>query len=219
MSPRGRRPYAGQLSVPDACPGCGSRRSVRFLEEFQTGGSGCDPRYGWRFESIPPQRRVSRAATKSGAAKLCPVWLTMCEVTRLITGSPQARVNVAGISAVGQRLEPSLYCFSIDPLCEGQALGLAQSGIVTVRAKRPTAGHAVDRDSAQDRCEFEGECLERPRKSRERLGLETFDIDLGKNRLAMTFDQLVQGDRRRDESAGPTLATPARRRRRRGDKA
>ena len=72
-------------------------------------------------------------------------------------------------------------------------MGLAQSGIVTVRAKRPTAGHAVDRDSAQDRCEFEGECLDRSRKSCERLNLETFDIDFGKNRLAITFDQLVKG--------------------------
>jgi hypothetical protein len=35
----------------------------------------------------------------------------------------------------------------------------------------------------------------------------------------MTFDQLVQGDCRGDEAAGPTLATPARRRRRRGEKA
>jgi hypothetical protein len=100
-----------------------------------------------------------------------------------ITGYAQSSVNVAGISAVWQRLEPSLYCLGIDPLCEGQALGLAQSGIVTVRAERPTAGYAVNRDLAQDRCEFEGECLEGPRKSRERLGLETFDIDFGKNRL------------------------------------
>ena len=88
-------------------------------------------------------------------------------------------------------------------------MGLAQSGIVTVRAKCPTAGHAVDRDSAQDRCEFEGECLEWPRKPGERLGLETLDIDFGENRLAMTFDQLVKGDCRSAESAGPTLATPA----------
>jgi hypothetical protein len=91
-----------------------------------------------------------------------------------ITGYAQSRVNVAGISAVWQRLEPSLYCLGIDPLCVGQALGLAPSGIVTVRAERPTAGYAVNRDLAQDRCEFEGECLEGPRKSRERLGLETF---------------------------------------------
>ena len=27
--------------------GFGSRRSVGFLEGFQTGGSGCDPRYRW----------------------------------------------------------------------------------------------------------------------------------------------------------------------------
>ena len=27
---------------------CGIRRSVRFLEGFQTGGSSCHPRYGWR---------------------------------------------------------------------------------------------------------------------------------------------------------------------------
>jgi Winged helix-turn helix len=27
--------------------GFDSRRSVRFLEVFQTGGSECDPRYGW----------------------------------------------------------------------------------------------------------------------------------------------------------------------------
>ena len=133
--------------------------------------------------------------------------------------SRQTRVNVAGISAVWQRLYPSLYGLGIGPLCEGQALGLAQSGIVTVRAERLTAGYAINRDSAQDRCEFEGECLEGPRKSRERLGLETFDIDFGKNRLAMTFDQLVQGDCRSDKAPGPTLTPPARRRRRRGDKA
>src|SRR5262249_741365 len=132
---------------------------------------------------------------------------------------PEARVDVAGIRAVRQRLEPSLYNLSTDPLCEGQVLALAQSGIVTVRAERPTAGHAVDRDLAQNRREFEGECLERPRKSCERLGLETFHIDFGKNRLAMTFDQLVQGDCRSDEPAGPTLATPAGRRRRCSDKA
>ena len=112
----------------------------------------------------------------------------MGEVTQWITGYPQARVDVAGISAVRQRLEPSFYCLSIDPLCEGQALAFTQSGIVTVRAERPTAGHAVDRDLAHNRREFEGECLERSRKSGERLSLETFDIDFGKNRLAMTFD-------------------------------
>ena len=86
-------------------------------------------------------------------------------------------------------------------------MGLAQSGIVTVRAKRPTTGHAVDRDSAQDRCEFEGECLDRSRKSCERLSLETFDIDFGKNRLAITFDQLVKGDCRSNASAGRRTAT------------
>jgi hypothetical protein len=107
--------------------------------------------------------------------------------TRRITGDARAGVYVAGISARWQRLEPSLYCLSIDPLCEGQALGLSQSGIVTVGAERPTAGYAVDRDLAQDRREFEGECLERPRKSGQRLGLETLDIDFGKNRLAMTM--------------------------------
>ena len=112
----------------------------------------------------------------------------MGEVTQWITGYPQARVDVAGISAVRQRLEPSFYCLSIDPLCEGQALAFTQSGIVTVRAERPTAGHAVDRDLAHNRREFEGECLERSRKSGESLGLETFDTDFGKNRLAMTFD-------------------------------
>ena len=142
----------------------------------------------------------------------------MGEVTRWITGYRQARVDVAGISAVRQRLEPSFYYLSIDPLCEGKALALAQSGIVTVRAERSTAGHAVDRDPTQKRREFEGECLERSRKSCKCLGLETFDIDFGKNRLAMTFDQLVQGDCRSDEPAGPTLATPARRRRRCSDK-
>jgi hypothetical protein len=62
----------------------------------------------------------------------------MGEVTRWITGYPQAHVDVAGISAVRQRLEPSFYCLSIDPLCEGQALAFAQSGIVTVRAERLT---------------------------------------------------------------------------------
>jgi site-specific DNA recombinase len=36
------------VSVADEMSGFGSRRSVRFLGEFQTGGSGCDPRYGWR---------------------------------------------------------------------------------------------------------------------------------------------------------------------------
>jgi DNA invertase Pin-like site-specific DNA recombinase len=36
------------LSVADEMSGFGSRRSVRFLGEFQTGGSGCGPRYGWR---------------------------------------------------------------------------------------------------------------------------------------------------------------------------
>jgi len=54
--------------------------------------------------------------------------------TRLITGYPQAGINVARIGAVRQRLEPSLYCLSIDPLHEGEALGFAESGIVTVRA-------------------------------------------------------------------------------------
>ena len=34
--------------IADEMSGFGSRRSVRFLEVFQTGGSGCDPRYGWR---------------------------------------------------------------------------------------------------------------------------------------------------------------------------
>ncbi len=43
----------------------------------------------------------------------------MYEVARRITGYPQASINVAGIRAVRQRLEPSLYCLSIDPLCEG----------------------------------------------------------------------------------------------------
>jgi 2-keto-4-pentenoate hydratase/2-oxohepta-3-ene-1,7-dioic acid hydratase in catechol pathway len=50
---------------------------------------------------------------------------------------PQAGVNAPGISAVWQRLEPSLYLFSIDPLCEDQALALAQSGIETVRRRIP----------------------------------------------------------------------------------
>jgi hypothetical protein len=36
------------MSVADEMSGFASERSVRFLEEFQTGGSGCDPRYGWR---------------------------------------------------------------------------------------------------------------------------------------------------------------------------
>jgi hypothetical protein len=35
-----------------------------------------------------------------------------------LAGTPQASINVAGIRAVRQRLEPSLYCLSIDPLCE-----------------------------------------------------------------------------------------------------
>jgi hypothetical protein len=74
--------------------------------------------------------------------------------------SRQTRVNVAGISAVWQRLYPSLYGLGIGPLCEGQALGLAQSGIVTVRAERLTAGYAIDRDLAQDSCDFEGESFE-----------------------------------------------------------
>jgi hypothetical protein len=39
-----------------------------------------------------------------------------------------------GISTVRQRLEPSFYYLSIEPLCEGQALALAQSRIVTVLA-------------------------------------------------------------------------------------
>jgi hypothetical protein len=36
-----------------------------------------------------------------------------------LAGTPQASINVAGIRAVRQHLEPSLYCISIDPLCEG----------------------------------------------------------------------------------------------------
>src|ERR1700694_1075498 len=36
------------MSVADEMSGFGSRRSVRFLEEIQTGGSGCNPRDGWR---------------------------------------------------------------------------------------------------------------------------------------------------------------------------
>src|SRR6516162_5565177 len=36
------------VSVADDMSGFGSRRSVRLLEGFQTGGSGCNPRYGWR---------------------------------------------------------------------------------------------------------------------------------------------------------------------------
>ena len=36
------------MSVADEMSGFVSRRSVRFLEVFKTGGSGCDPRYGWR---------------------------------------------------------------------------------------------------------------------------------------------------------------------------
>jgi len=39
-----------RVSVADEMSGLCARRSVRFLEEFQTGGSGCDPMYGWRFE-------------------------------------------------------------------------------------------------------------------------------------------------------------------------
>ena len=43
-----RRVFQHLLSVADEMSGFGSRRSVRFLGEFQTGGSGCGPRYGWR---------------------------------------------------------------------------------------------------------------------------------------------------------------------------
>src|SRR5271165_350253 len=46
---RGVVAVGGQgVFVADEMSGFGSRRSVRFLEVFQTGGSGCDPRYGWR---------------------------------------------------------------------------------------------------------------------------------------------------------------------------
>jgi hypothetical protein len=46
----------------------------------------------------------SRVLTKGGAAKSRPVCLIMCEAVRLIPGPPQALLNVAGISAVRQRL-------------------------------------------------------------------------------------------------------------------
>jgi hypothetical protein len=45
--PAGPPQRAKTLSVADEMSGFGSRRSVRFLEGFQTGGSGCSPRYGW----------------------------------------------------------------------------------------------------------------------------------------------------------------------------
>ena len=48
LIPRYRNLGQLELSVADDMSGFGSRRSVRFLEGFQTGGSGCDPRYGWR---------------------------------------------------------------------------------------------------------------------------------------------------------------------------
>jgi hypothetical protein len=131
---------------------------------------------------------------------------------RWITGSQEARVDVAGISAVPQRLKPSLYCLEINPSWESQALGLPQSGIETVCAEGSTASHAADRDSAQYSCEFEGECLKWPRESCECLGLETFDVDFDKSRLAMTFDELVQGDCRSDKPVGPALTTPSRER-------
>ena len=147
-----------------------------------------------------------------------PVWSAMWEVTRWIFRSPAAHVNIAGIGVVRQRLKPLLYCLGINPLWEDQALGLAQSGIETVRAEDSAAGDAVDCDPAQYSREFEGECLEWPRKSCERLGLETFHVDFDKSRLTMTFDQLVQADCRNDEPAGPALTTPSRRRRRRCNK-
>jgi hypothetical protein len=107
----------------------------------------------------------------------------------------------------------------INPLWEGQALGLAQSGIETICAEGAPADQAVECDPAQYGREFEGECLEWPGKSSERLGLEPVDVDFDKSRFAMTFDQLVQDDCRSDEPAGPALTTPSRRRRRRCNKA
>lgn len=66
-----------------------------------------------------PAPSFKSADQESGAAESGPVWLTMCEAARRVNGYPQASINVAGIRAVRQRLEPSLYCLSIDPLCEG----------------------------------------------------------------------------------------------------
>ena len=48
LRPKAGQDRSGPLSVADDMSGFGSRRSVRFLEGLQTGGSGCDPRYGWR---------------------------------------------------------------------------------------------------------------------------------------------------------------------------
>jgi hypothetical protein len=104
----------------------------------------------------------------------------MREVSDGLPGSQTAHVDVAGIGAVRQRLKPSLYCLGINPLREGQALGLAKCGIETVRAEGSTAGHAVDCDPAQYSREFEGECFKGPRKSSERLRLETLDVNLQK---------------------------------------
>ena len=65
------------------------------------------------------EQRISAKSADQEAARQNPVWLTMCEVARGLPGYPQASINVAGIRAVRQRLEPSLYYLSIDPLCEG----------------------------------------------------------------------------------------------------
>jgi hypothetical protein len=94
-------------------------------------------------------------------------------------------------------------------MCEGQALALAQRRHRTVRAKRPTRRSAIDRGSAQDRCEFKGESVERPRKSHKRPGPKAFHIDFGKNRLAMKFDELVKGDGRDDEATGADRKYPS----------
>src|SRR5690348_9006849 len=104
----------------------------------------------------------------------------MGEATRRITGYPQARVDVAGVGAARPCRKPSFYHHRTDPLREGEAGALAQTGIVAVRAERSTPRDAVDPDSAQDRCEFEGQCLEGSRKSCEGLGLETVEIDFSK---------------------------------------
>ena len=169
----------------------------------------------------------ARRATRAKRSALCASyrWLGALSLADHLRSHavdyrlPQSCVNVAGINAVWQSPKPSLHFLGVEPLCEDQVLGLTQRGIETVRAKGLTAGDAVDRDPAQDGCELEGDCFEWLRKSCERLGLETFDIDFDEFRLAIAFDQFVQGDRRSDEPAGPTLTTPAGRRRRRRDKA
>jgi hypothetical protein len=130
-------------SVPDGASGFGNRRSAPFLKEVPNRGIGMRPevRMAVRIDpfpapslkgaqrgpvccSLPNRGSVQRAPTKKRRGRIRTSLADHVRGCARITGLPrQASINVTGIRAVRQRLEPSLCCLSIDLLCEGLGVG------------------------------------------------------------------------------------------------